>query len=458
VNQRLEALAPFLHFESEPYLGTARVGRHEGYRQDQHQYWLLDGFTNSRSYPYSDPNPQGLRYFRNPVKAVVDAHDGRLWLYVSDPSDPVLRTWRRAFPELFRPLSEMPEALLRHIRVPQSQFTIQSERLLRYHVTDVRTFYNGDDVWSVPYEIYGNSNVQVRPYHLTLQLPGQTSTEFVLLLPFAPLKRTNLVVANAVAVGKEPLDALTTKLSAKLGAPELQQRLFTVLWDNLQNVGELGSLVQVKEGVEMVLADWVDAQAKRKGLGKVIATNTLPLLEMAGMADDIYQQEAKQLVLQRQALEMQAQAIQQELLTAIEAVAGAEASDPSERLFAEDTARGLKLLQTLARQFDVVVMNPPYGSFVDRERVRKFVDTTYPLTKNNIYAAFIDRATQLVENEGYVGALVSSTFVNLKTFEKLRTEILLKRNPLLVMLDLGYGILDDATVEAAALVLKGGTT
>jgi uncharacterized membrane protein (UPF0182 family) len=193
VNQRLETLAPFLHFESEPYLVTARVGAHEGYREDQHQYWMLDGFTNSRSYPYSDPNPQGIRYFRNPVKAVVDAHDGRLWLYVSDPSDPVLRTWQRAFPELFRPLSDMPEALLRHIRVPRSQFTIQSERLLRYHVTDVRTFYNGDDVWSVPYEIYGNSNAQVRPYHLTLQLPGQTSTEFVLLLPFSPLKRTNLV-------------------------------------------------------------------------------------------------------------------------------------------------------------------------------------------------------------------------------------------------------------------------
>jgi hypothetical protein len=287
-----------------------------------------------------------------------------------------------------------------------------------------------------------------------------TAKEAALGLGISPtdvqVKRTNLVVANAVAVGKEPLDALTTKISAKLGAPELQQRLFTVLWDNLQNVGELGSLVQVKEGVEMVLADWVDAQAKRKGLGKVIATNTLPLLEMAGMADDIYQQEAKQLVLQRQALETEAHAIQHELLSAIEAVAGAEASDPSERLFAEDTARGLKLLQTLARQFDVVVMNPPYGSFVNRERVRKFVDTTYPLTKNNIYAAFIDRATQLVENEGYVGALVSSTFVNLKTFEKLRTEILLKRNPLLVMLDLGYGILDDATVEAAALVLRGG--
>jgi type I restriction-modification system DNA methylase subunit len=272
------------------------------------------------------------------------------------------------------------------------------------------------------------------------------------------VKRTNLVVANAVAVGKEALDALTSKLSAKLGAPELQQRLFTVLWDNLQNVGELGSLVQVKEGVETVLGAWVEAQAKRKGLGKIVNPKALPLFEAGGIADDFNFQQAQQLVLQRQALEEEAQAIQQELLMAIEEVAGTAASDPAERLFAEDTARGLKLLQVLARRFDVVVMNPPYGSFVDRERVRKFVDTTYPLTKNNIYAAFIDRATQLVENEGYVGALVSSSFTTNTTFKKLRTEILLKRNPLLLMLDLGSGILDDAMVETAALVVKGGTT
>jgi len=193
VNQRLEALAPFLHFESEPYLVTARVGTAPGYRSEQHQYWLLDGFTNSRTYPYSDANPAGLRYFRNPVKAVVDAHDGRVHLYVSDPTDPVLRTWRRAFPEMFKPLQAMPQPLLRHIRVPISQFNIQTERLLRYHVTNVRTFYNGDDVWSIPYEIYGNSNVPVRPYHVTLQLPGRQDTEFVLLQPFTPLKRTNLV-------------------------------------------------------------------------------------------------------------------------------------------------------------------------------------------------------------------------------------------------------------------------
>jgi uncharacterized membrane protein (UPF0182 family) len=193
VNKRLQALAPFLSFESQPYLVTARVTGGHGFRSEQHQYWLLDGFTTSRSYPYSDPNPQGLRYFRNPVKAVVDAHDGRLWLYVSDPEDPILKTWIKAFPELFQPLEAMPEGLLRHIRVPQSQFDIQSERLLRYHVTDVRTFYNGDDVWSVPLEIYGNSNVAVRPYYVTMELPGEDRSEFVMLLPFTPLKRTNLV-------------------------------------------------------------------------------------------------------------------------------------------------------------------------------------------------------------------------------------------------------------------------
>jgi uncharacterized membrane protein (UPF0182 family) len=87
----------------------------------------------------------------------------------------------------------MPKPLLTHIQVPKSQFQIQAERLLRYHVTDVRTFYNGDDVWSVPLEIYGSANTPVRPYHVTVQLPGESKPEFVLLLPFSPLKRPNMV-------------------------------------------------------------------------------------------------------------------------------------------------------------------------------------------------------------------------------------------------------------------------
>ncbi|MCT0199675.1 UPF0182 family protein [Synechococcus sp. CS-1325] len=193
VKERLRALAPFLSFESEPYLVTVDLKTSPGHRPGQHQYWMLDGFTTSRSYPYSEANASGIRYLRNPVKAVVDAHDGRLWLYVSDPSDPILRTWQRAFPELFRPIAAMPKPLLQHIRVPLSQFAIQSERLLRYHVTDVRTFYNSEDEWAVPSEIYDSKSVPVQPYHATLQLPGEQKPEFVLLLPFSPVKRSNLV-------------------------------------------------------------------------------------------------------------------------------------------------------------------------------------------------------------------------------------------------------------------------
>lgn len=285
-----------------------------------------------------------------------------------------------------------------------------------------------------------------------------TAKEAALRYGFSPLdvkvRRSNLVVANAVDLGADRLRQLVERVGSKLGSPELRQRLFKTLWDNLQYVGELGSLVQVREGVGQVLEDWVDARAKEKGLTKLIRRKSGPQIELGSILTESDRTKAQQLELERKVLEKEATQLQQELLIAIEEAAGQTASDPAERLFAEDTARGLKLLQILARHYDVAVMNPPYGSFVPK--VKDFVKAAYPLTSNDIYAAFIDRGTQLTEPEGYVGALVSATFVNLTTFEKLRTEILLKRNPLVVLLDLGFGILDDATVEAAALVVHGG--
>jgi len=225
--------------------------------------------------------------------------------------------------------------------------------------------------------------------------------------------------------------------------------LFKTIWENLQYVGELGSLVQVRESVARVLGEWVEAKAREKGLKRVFPTAVpeQPTFEFI-------QKRGQQLELERRVLESETRALQDELLAALEEEAGKAGGDFADQLFAEDTARGLKLLQMLSRQYDVVVMNPPYGAFVPK--VKDFVKAAYPLTSNDIYAAFIDRATQLTEPEGYVGALVSKTFVNLTTFEKLRTEILLKRNPLIAMLDLGFGILDDATVETAAIVLRGG--
>ena len=202
VNQQLKALVPFLDFESQPFLVTAKVEPGDGYRRGQYQYWFLDGFTSSRSYPYSDPSSSGIRYLRNPVKAVVDAYSGRVWLYVSDPNDPILRTWQRIFPNLFRPLSAMPKSLLSHIQVPQRQFQTQAEKLLQYHVKNVKSFYDGDDAWSFPLEIYGSATVKMKPYHATLQLPGENKPEFVLLIPFTPSKRANLV--GWLAVRNDP--------------------------------------------------------------------------------------------------------------------------------------------------------------------------------------------------------------------------------------------------------------
>ncbi|HEY2289828.1 MAG TPA: hypothetical protein VGM86_03915 [Thermoanaerobaculia bacterium] len=266
----------------------------------------------------------------------------------------------------------------------------------------------------------------------------------------ARIRRTNLVVANAVNLGEDELRKLVEHVGKRTGSPELRKQLFSTIWENLQNVGELGSLVQVREGVTQVLDRWVEARAREKGITRIL---TRPAEQAAfEFLEEIDRGRARQLELEQRLLEEEARTLQQELLTALEAAAAEAGGDPGDRLFAEDTARGLKLLQVLSRSYDVVVMNPPYGTFVPK--VKSLVSTAYPLTYSDLYSAFIDRATQLVEPEGYVGALVSSTFITNKSHEKLRTEILLKRNPLIVLLDLGEGILE-ATVQTAALVLKG---
>ncbi|MBM3880198.1 MAG: hypothetical protein FJ387_10845 [Verrucomicrobia bacterium] len=284
-----------------------------------------------------------------------------------------------------------------------------------------------------------------------------TAKEAALQHGFSPtavrIRRSNLVIANAVQVGEEQVRGLVNQVGDKAESAGLREKLFETLWLNLKNVGELGSLVQVSEGVTRVLSDWVDAQAKAKGLTRLIETRETPQLTLESIDAAARQRRVEQLELQRKVIEDEAARIRSELLAGLERLAGQLQADPRQRLFAEDTARGLRLLEVLSLVFDVVVMNPPYGGFVPV--VKEFIADAYPLTKSDIYAAFIERATQLIEPEGYVGALVSSTFRTHVTHTKLRTEFLLKRNPLVLMLDLGYGILDDATVEAAAIVLRG---
>jgi hypothetical protein len=278
------------------------------------------------------------------------------------------------------------------------------------------------------------------------------------------VKPRNLVVAHAVQVDESQLRALVERAGSSLGEPKLREKLFAALWGNLRYVGELGGLVQVQEGVTRVLDEWVDAQAKEKGLTKLLKTEekVKAQLQLPGVAAEAVSARAGQMELQRSLLEEEAHRIRQELLTGLERVASATSNDPRQRLFAEDTARGLRLLELLGQYYDAILMNPPYGSFTKLENAaeeKKFkaeLKAMYPCGYQDIYAAFIERATQIIEPEGYIGALVSSTFKTQGSHAKFRQKILLKRNPMVAMLDLGFGILDGATVEAAALVMRGG--
>jgi hypothetical protein len=244
------------------------------------------------------------------------------------------------------------------------------------------------------------------------------------------VRKMNLVAADAVSLGEEELTKFLQRANGRMGDPALRRQLISAIWRNLQHVAQLGSLVQVSEDLATAANDWVEKIAHSKRAGTAQMSLIRPLMEA------------------------QAAGLKEALLSALHAYAAENRSDDAlQRLFAEDTASGFELLDVLSARYDAVVMNPPYGEFIPA--VKKFIDAAYPLTKNDIYAAFIDRGTQLLRPTGYLGAIVSRTFVNLSSFEKLRTYILLKRNPLVTMLDLGFGILDGATVETAALVARG---
>ncbi|MFY7806867.1 MAG: UPF0182 family protein [Limnoraphis robusta] len=199
IKERVKMLAPFLRYDSDPYLVVADANFNESQPQEEltppnYLYWIIDAYTTSDRYPYSDPGTGEFNYIRNSVKVVVDAYNGTVrFYYLDNPEDPILTTWRKIFPDLFKPIQEMPGSLYAHIRYPFDLFKVQSEQLLTYHMDDVRVFYNREDQWRIPKEIYANEAQSVEPYYLIMRLPEESSEEFILLQPFTPASRINLV-------------------------------------------------------------------------------------------------------------------------------------------------------------------------------------------------------------------------------------------------------------------------
>ena len=202
ITARVPKAAPFLRFDADPYSAVVEV----------RLVWIWDAYTTTDQYPYSDfvdlsevasPSAQeqapslggDVNYLRNSVKVVVDAYNGSLRYYVADPTDPIIQAWSLAFPTMFTSMDEASPDLLAHFRYPENLFQIQAFEYTNYHVTDPNVFYGKQDFWALPIDptIAGSDQARMRPYYVLMRLPGEAEETFVLILPFTPLDRQNMV-------------------------------------------------------------------------------------------------------------------------------------------------------------------------------------------------------------------------------------------------------------------------
>ena len=211
VRERVAQIAPFLRLDNDPYavLSEGKL------------YWIQDAYTVSNYFPYANPERRaqyetaleqspggpdaggtearstagfdGLNYIRNSVKVVVDMYDGTVRFYVMDSKDPVLSVYRLAFPGVFNELSELSADLKKHLRYPENLFTVQADQYRTFHMTDPQVFYNREDLWTAPMEKYEGQAQPMQPYYILTKLPGSDQLEYLLMTPFTPQNRDNMI-------------------------------------------------------------------------------------------------------------------------------------------------------------------------------------------------------------------------------------------------------------------------
>jgi uncharacterized membrane protein (UPF0182 family) len=187
--ERVNELAPFLTYDRDPYVVVV----------DGKVYWILDGYTTGSTYPYSQSATfQGntdVNYVRNSVKVVIDAYEGTVDFYVLDPKDPLIKAYVATFPSLFKPIDAMPAGLKAHLRVPVDLYNVQIGIYATYHITDPKVFFAREDVWDIPtaQTSPGSASLPVQPYYVLFRLPGETNPEFLLIMPFTPRGKNNMV-------------------------------------------------------------------------------------------------------------------------------------------------------------------------------------------------------------------------------------------------------------------------
>ncbi len=190
IEERVQKIAPFLQYDDNPYVVTV----------DGKLYWIIDAYTKSSYYPYSEPytladgsiNPERTNYIRNSVKVVIDAYNGDTNYYLVDDKDPIANTLTSIYPQLFKSADQMPQELRAHIRYPNFMFGIQGNVYKKYHMNDVKVFYQKEDLWAIATQIFGSDEVTMEPTYYIMKLPGETDVEFINSLPYTPNGKKNM--------------------------------------------------------------------------------------------------------------------------------------------------------------------------------------------------------------------------------------------------------------------------
>jgi uncharacterized protein len=183
IRERVQQITPYLVLDADPYIVLA----------DGRLVWMVDAYTLSRNFPYSTPSAAGFNYIRNAAKITIDAYDGRVTYYLTAPEDPIIQAYAAAFPGLFRPFEEMPESLQAHVRYPEDMFSVQARQYLKYHMTDVQVFYNQEDLWSIAQELFEENQQPIEPYYVIISLPREQRIEYLLIEPYTPANKNNMV-------------------------------------------------------------------------------------------------------------------------------------------------------------------------------------------------------------------------------------------------------------------------
>ena len=184
IMDRVQTIAPFLTYDEDPYIVTV----------DGKLYWIIDAYTTSSYYPYSEPFAENtsVNYIRNSIKVIIDAYNGDTDFYIVEDDDPIAQTYQKIYPALFKDLDEMPESLQAHLRYPNTLFSIQAQTYAKYHMTDVNVFYQNEDRWDIAKEIYGTEETTMVPTYYITKIPGEEEAEFITNIPYTPSGKDNM--------------------------------------------------------------------------------------------------------------------------------------------------------------------------------------------------------------------------------------------------------------------------